>query len=414
MSLRRILFVTHASCLDRRSGGAVYSCNVIEFLAGQDVTLGLLVLRPNASDPALFRIPWKLERLTVLGHLKLGNWIVRRSLADLAHHLVNPFSSRWAARLHDVVARITRVSKPGARPFWNSPLSVDERALLQHEVMSFEPDYIFFNHYFIADYRPSPSARTLVGILTHEIFFDRQQALATSNRVLELPGYDEATERRILSAADHLLAINTRDATILKDNFPAACVDIVLPSLRPAPLPLPPSLDQLLFIGGDAEHNVDALAWLLDHLWPAILLQRPSTRLVLCGSICRRVTEVPPGVIVRGVVADLRDVYAECSLSLVPIRIGSGLKTRIIESFAFGRPVVTTPVGLQGLDFVGAAALCASDSDDFVRQTLALLSAPDRLRTMSEAALRIIEEHFSPEATLRGLRSSPLFICPSA
>ena len=83
-----------------------------------------------------------------------------------------------------------------------------------------------------------------------------------------------------------------------------------------------------------------------------------------------------PHVDVTGAVShdDLRRRYATARVAAVPLRIGAGVKLKVVEALAEGLPLVTTPVGTQGLAGLGEAASIADDSADFADAVVALLT----------------------------------------
>jgi glycosyltransferase involved in cell wall biosynthesis len=68
------------------------------------------------------------------------------------------------------------------------------------------------------------------------------------------------------------------------------------------------------------------------------------------------------GVEVVGYVPDLRDEIAHATAVLVPLRIGTGTKNKILQALSMGRPVVTTSTGNEGLDAVSGQHLLVADT----------------------------------------------------
>lgn len=144
----------------------------------------------------------------------------------------------------------------------------------------------------------------------------------------------------------------------------------------------------VLFCGAmDYNPNVDALEWFFREIHGSILARVPQLRVLIVGK-----NPVPavqayaslPGVTVTGTVPDVRAYYRRAWAQIVPLRIGGGTRLKIPESMAMGTPVVSTPIGAQGLELHhGSEALLAESADDFARETVRLLTDP---------ALRAVEE----------------------
>jgi glycosyltransferase involved in cell wall biosynthesis len=93
-----------------------------------------------------------------------------------------------------------------------------------------------------------------------------------------------------------------------------------------------------------------------------------------------------PSVEITGAVADIRPYIARAALVAAPLSSGSGPKYKSLQALASGRPVVTTPVGAEGLDLLdGRDAAIATDLDDLTRRVQELLADPGRAERMGHA-----------------------------
>jgi hypothetical protein len=93
-------------------------------------------------------------------------------------------------------------------------------------------------------------------------------------------------------------------------------------------------------------------------------------------------------VIFHGYVPDVEPYYRNADLQIVASTDATGLRTRTIESFAFGLPVLSTEIGARGIAGLipGEHLLIANDAEDFVKQLSGLLNSPERLHTLSISA----------------------------
>ena len=104
--------------------------------------------------------------------------------------------------------------------------------------------------------------------------------------------------------------------------------------------------------------NVDAVHVLLQHVWPRIRKKLPTSSLHIHGAFC------PPsilnqhnpleGVYIHGFTESLDDIFSTRTSSkrkilLAPLRFGAGIKGKIVDAWRYGMPVVTTPVGSEGM-----------------------------------------------------------------
>jgi glycosyltransferase involved in cell wall biosynthesis len=110
----------------------------------------------------------------------------------------------------------------------------------------------------------------------------------------------------------------------------------------------------ILFFGSlDYQPNKDSVAYILDHLWPEIVKKYPDLQLVIAGrnpdqSLITRCRDITNGKLYADV-ADPMNLYSKARFTLLPIHSGGGMKNKILESFACGTPVITTPEGAIGI-----------------------------------------------------------------
>jgi glycosyltransferase involved in cell wall biosynthesis len=130
--------------------------------------------------------------------------------------------------------------------------------------------------------------------------------------------------------------------------------------------------------GGQASPNVDAVRFFLSDIWPTVLKAVPAAEFHIVGAASDSVKQpaaATPGVVLRGFVDDLSATYAESSLSIAPIRFGTGTRIKILEAFAHACPVVSTLAGAEGISAVpGKEIELAGGAADFAEHTINLLN----------------------------------------
>lgn len=168
-----------------------------------------------------------------------------------------------------------------------------------------------------------------------------------------------------------------------------------------------------LFVG-NLNHfpNIDGLRYLADDLLPELREAAPGPFRILIAGSGRR-SMLPPELLRRpevewlGHVEDLRAVYQQAHATLAPIRCGGGTRIKILESFAMGRPVVSTPAGAHGLEVEhGIELLLASGPDAFARACADLMSSPDLRRRLAERGRSWVLEQASPSRLRRDLEQT--------
>lgn len=205
------------------------------------------------------------------------------------------------------------------------------------------------------------------GTLRYELWRTRRYDRAISRRaeLVFVPSELEGTRIRELAGIDPVVVANGVDTSTF--------------SMSAGYDPIPVDPDRILFVGPMSYiANLDAVRWFGSEVLPRIRERRPSARLVCVGSPTDE--PMPDGVEMIGRVPDLRPWYASAPVSVVPVRIGSGTRYKILEAFAMGGAVVSTPVGAEGLGAIdGEHLLLANDPDEF---------ADAVVRALGDASLR--------------------------
>ncbi|MFN7955128.1 MAG: glycosyltransferase family 4 protein [bacterium] len=153
----------------------------------------------------------------------------------------------------------------------------------------------------------------------------------------------------------------------------------------------------ILFVGSFKHPaNHDGLAYFLKEVFPRIRATRPETVLTVVGAPAPREFESVPGVDVRGFVDDLEPVYRAAQLCIAPIRFGGGIKTKVLEALAHEVPVVTTPLGAEGIGASdGRELVVAKGAAEFASQTVELLDDPARCERMGKAGRRLVATRYA-------------------
>jgi len=88
-----------------------------------------------------------------------------------------------------------------------------------------------------------------------------------------------------------------------------------------------------------------------------------------------------------GFVESLDSTIHESDVYVVPLRTGSGTRLKVLEAMAFGKAIVTTHIGAQGIELEpGAEALFADSADDFAAAVLRLIANPHEAARLGSAA----------------------------
>lgn len=155
----------------------------------------------------------------------------------------------------------------------------------------------------------------------------------------------------------------------------------------------------LLFVGNyEYGPNVDAALRLAQHIFPAVRAECPAAHLWLVGNA------PPPELLalrsrairVTGRVPDVRPYLARAGVFLSPLRLGAGIKNKVLEALAMACPVVATPLSLDGIAVTeGESALAAASDADLAAAALRLLADPPLAERMGQAGRALVQAHYS-------------------
>ena len=174
------------------------------------------------------------------------------------------------------------------------------------------------------------------------------------------------------------------------------------------PPPTPASSQRLVFVGA-FQHmpNGDAMTHFCTKVLPLIRARVPPVELLIVGSKptpeVLRLGEIP-GVQVTGLVMDIRPYMASSSVYIVPLRLGVGIRGKILEAWGMGMAVVATSLACAGLQKEDGKNLLIADSDQqFAERVVQLLGDPALRNKMGMEGRRTVEAHYGWEASARKL-----------
>lgn len=248
---------------------------------------------------------------------------------------------------------------------------------------------------------------------THDLHHLRLQreAEVTNNSALHKRAEEVfATERIIIQNVDKVISPSLDEAALIKSLLHTAIVDAIPPYFYSKSEIFARSKEaieqtsDILFVGGFPHTpNVDAALFLVNEVMPLIWNVRPEVKLLLVGyNPPPEILELANSrVLVTGQVPDLAPWMSRARFMLAPLRYGAGVKGKIVEAMRFGLPVVTTPIGAEGLDIdPGRHALIGSDASQMAHAALSLLTDATLCESLSLAGAQLIGNTLSRDAAV--------------
>lgn len=247
-----------------------------------------------------------------------------------------------------------------------------------------------------------------------KLFIQVQIHFVYAKRFLETHGhgayenYLEAAMRvQELAFLSHFDAVVTFSEDDRRAHLPYLEPSRVFTSPFPIPIDvgiaqkIPAAFDgRFLYVASEAHGpNRDGMDWLLAEIWPRMLRQLPSARLLVIGQWkeSTKAALAAPGLSFTGFVSDL-PATLRGGIMLVPVRIGSGIRVKILAALAQGVPIVTTSVGMEGLPLQDSEhALIRDDAESFAGAAVQLARQPDLWKRLAQAGLSVVEQYYSPQ-----------------
>ena len=410
----RVVFLTRDPVVHQQGGSTTYALALLALLRAQGAAVTLVATTAYSRSPRLFfRQQADLPEGVALrfpGYLKLGSIYVC------------PFRPKAWARLLARAAARRNILQPLQRLLerlygdglfvgaWDltAPTPAEGEVALR-EVEAIGATSVVANYCLwgplLGDGR---LGHRRTAILMHDLLSARVQRFRDAGLALDSPPIERAEEMRWLSGAQTVLAAQEREAESIRTEVTAKV--LVTPVvLRPRALGEAQVIaGRCLFVGSNILPNQTALAFLLEAVWPRVRAEVPGAVLAVAGTVGNALATgedalnvASLGVEKLGVVPSLEGEYARAAVCLVPLLLGTGIKIKLLEALEFGKAIVSTSVGVQGLeDWAAEAIAIADEAEGFAAAIVALLRDDVLRRTREAAALRVTEEHFGSSRPL--------------
>ncbi len=225
----------------------------------------------------------------------------------------------------------------------------------------------------------------------------------------------EGLEKQLCAQFDVNLTVSQLDAQALGAHDPGARYRVVENGTDTTffvPSPDPPEPESIIFSGSLGWYpNQSAIRFFDQAIWPIIKQRRPKARFYVAGQ-----TPPPslvawaqrdPNITLVANPEDMRPWAARAAVFVCPILDGGGTKLKILDALAMGKAVVSTTVGIEGLNLKDGDHLLVADSpSDFANHVLRLIDDPALRQKLSASGRAAVEREYSWEAIGRHLEEA--------
>jgi glycosyltransferase involved in cell wall biosynthesis len=226
-------------------------------------------------------------------------------------------------------------------------------------------------------------------------------------------------EGMVISKFDHTLAVTEPDRKALEEAVDLftdgvgdfensiTVVPIAVDTTKLQPVVRKPGSENIVTLGTlHYPPNADGIRWFAQEVFPLILEEKPDATLTIIGKnppadFYQLQNKYPQKVEVTGYVEDLTPYLEKAALMVIAVRAGGGMRVRILEAFARGMPVVTTTVGLEGIEArSGEEILVEDDPAGFAQATLRLFEDEALGFSLAEKGRMLAESHYDWQVVL--------------
>ena len=206
---------------------------------------------------------------------------------------------------------------------------------------------------------------------------------------------------------DHTLAVSEIDSSALqiasKNNKDGkvSVIPIAVDTKTLSPIHSSSTSYQLLTIGTlHYPPNADGIRWFINEVFPTVLNEIPQVTLTIIGKNPPRdfyelAKTYSPAIKITGYVADLTPYLEKTALLIVPVLAGGGMRVRILEGFSRQLAIITTTVGLEGIDAENNQdVIVRDDSMDFSQAIVQLIKDRSQLQQIALSGRKLVESKY--------------------
>lgn len=157
----------------------------------------------------------------------------------------------------------------------------------------------------------------------------------------------------------------------------------------------------------DYKPNIDAVVWFVEKCWPRIIERHPDSIFYIVGM--NPVAQIKAlqsieGVHVTGFVDEVLPYYHQATAFVAPFRLARGVQNKVLQAAACSIPIITTPMGAEGIDFAGESTMyMANDETAFAKACIESIEQREQALSKANTAFNAIRQNYSWEQKLAPL-----------
>jgi len=277
--------------------------------------------------------------------------------------------------------------------------------------LNLKPDCIIVEYlrlaYLVEEIGQFLPYQPLMLIDTHDVAHQRYERFSQHGEIGELKVTVEE-EKHYLSLFDVVLAIQNQDCKVFQQMLPNQRVievgytsEIKIDSGEDKPY------INISYVAGPHPANQQAIAKFIDNVWHQLYCRfHDRINLNIFGRVCENLAgfNPPKNVNLIGWVDDLPSVYKAADIIINPIYCGTGLKIKNVEALCYGKPLVTTSIGAEGLEQGKNKAFIVCDCPECtVKKISELIEKPNLRKNLAQKAYAFARRNFTEDKVYQEL-----------
>lgn len=391
--MKKILFLTPTLPYPPVSGGVIKSNKVVHFLSERyELTVACLLKNEDTQHRAAFQITVQLSDF-ICEELNVPRTAKNLILSNLQGIPLNLYRNKSAAFKQKVNAVI-------------------------HQY-----DVVFCDHYVMFQYIPDNYKGRIVlhehncEYLIWKRYAGIEKSLPKKLALLNQASRIKKYERQICRKADVILAAPNDIEELVKigadkqkflETYHLGDDSL----LEQENLQFQPDNYTLLYIGTLSwEANIDGLLWFYKDIFPLLKKKNPAIKLRIIGrhpdERLIRIAENDKDIILEGFVEELEPYFRDSNVFITPLRFGSGIKVKVVNSLYMGIPCVTTSIGAEGLKTEDGEHMFIKDTpQEFADAVSILLTNKTVWNKISNNAKALARKYYTWDYVLENIQKA--------
>jgi glycosyltransferase involved in cell wall biosynthesis len=229
---------------------------------------------------------------------------------------------------------------------------------------------------------------------THDVFSDRTKRLKKKQVKNTFFNTSSDQEGKGLNRADAVIAIQDEEADFFRSISSTEVVTVghLTPYIGVGQFS--GEGKNILFVGAGNVENIEGINDFVDSVFTPLVAERSGYNLYVAGNVGKYLNHSLDEIVCMGEIDNLADAYKLADLTVSPINVGTGLKIKIIESFAYGVPVIGTVHSMTGVpEIFRDCYIAVNNNEDFREAVESTLDDPARLKKMHDACRNAVAEY---------------------